>query len=126
MGRAMSRRDKKKGVRMWLVTDRGFYSVVDKGDREGYVCVRARVSGDIDNLFELDSMKQYAGGVIETHDSDYRYRVYVRRDDWIRAAADLAAQIDYSNFKSQVYRTQGRERAHTYMKAWSALFDLQT
>jgi len=111
---------------MWLVTDRGFYSVVDKGDREGYLCVRGRVREDIEALFELDSLAGYAGEVIETDNSDYRYRVYVKREDWVAAAADLAGQIDYDNFKSEVARRQGRERAHTYLGVWQALFELQS
>jgi len=113
------------GIRMWLVTDRGFYSVVDKGDREGYLCVRGRVREDINNLFELDSLAGYASDVIETDNSDYRYRVYVKREDWVRAAADLAQGIEYDNFKSEVERVQGHDRARTYMKVWSALFGLQ-
>ena len=59
---------------MWLITDRGFYSVVDKGDREGYLCVRARVRSDLENLFGLDCLAGYAGEVIETGNSDYRFR----------------------------------------------------
>ena len=110
---------------MWLVTDRGFYSVVDKGDREGYLCVRGRVREDIDALFELDSLAGYADDVIETHDSDYRYRVYVRREDWVAAAADLAGRIDYDNFKNRVRRSQGADRAHRYGEVWGTLYGLQ-
>ncbi len=110
---------------MWLVSDRGFYSVVDKGDREGFLCVRARVLQDLHNLFELESMKAYAGEVIETGHSDYRYRVYVTREDWVAAAAELAREIDYDNFKSQVAAMQGHERADRYLEVWSALAGLQ-
>jgi hypothetical protein len=110
---------------MWLVTDRGFYSVVDKGDREGFFCIRARVRQDLENLFELDSLANYVDEVIETDNSDYRFRVYVRREDWIAAVADLAGRIDYSNFKSEVARVQGKDRADTYMDVWSALNRLQ-
>jgi hypothetical protein len=110
---------------MWLVTDRGFYSVVDKGDREGYLCVRARVGDDLAKLFEIESLAGYAGEVIETDNSDYRFRVYVTREDWVAASADLARQIDYPNFKSAVEDRQGRARADIYMKVWSALARLQ-
>ncbi len=110
---------------MWLVTDRGFYSVVDKGDRPGYLCVRGRVREDIEALFELDSLAGYAADVIETENSDYRYRVYVRREHWVAATADLAGQISYDNFKNEVAGRQGRERAHIYMAVWQALFELQ-
>jgi hypothetical protein len=110
---------------MWLVTDRGFYSVVDKGDREGYLCVRGRLREDLEALFELEALGKYADGIIETHDSDYRYRVYVTREDWTAAVADLASRIDYDNFKNVVARRQGHDRARAYGKVWSALYDLQ-
>ncbi|MEX1219252.1 MAG: hypothetical protein WEB05_02570 [Solirubrobacterales bacterium] len=115
----------KEGLCMWLVTDRGFFSVVDKGDRAGYLCVRARVRGDLENLFELESLAGYSADVIETHNSDYRFRVYVTREDWIAAASDLADRIDYSNFKSAVAERQGHDRAHTYLDVWQDLYKLQ-
>jgi hypothetical protein len=114
-----------KGIDMWLITDRGFYSVVDKGDREGYLCVRARVRGDIENLFKLDSLAGYAGEVIETGNSDYRFRVYVTREDWVTAASTLAAEIDYGNFKTAVGRRQGQDRADRYLDVWRDLYRLQ-
>jgi hypothetical protein len=111
---------------MWLITDRGFYSVVDKGDREGFLCVRGRVRADLDALLELEALNKYADEIIETHDSDYRYRVYVSREDWQDAASDLASQIDYDNFKNVVAARQGRERARTYGAVWSELYGLQS
>ena len=99
--------------------------MVDKGDRDGYVCVRARVLQDLHNLFELDPMKAYLDEVIDTDNSDYRYRVYVTREDWVAAAAELAREIDYDNFKSQVAAMQGQQRADRYLRVWSALAGLQ-
>jgi hypothetical protein len=110
---------------MWLVTDRGFYSVVDKGDRPGYLCVRARVRADLESLFEFEPLAGYAGDVIETGDSDYRFRVYFTREDWVSASAELARQIDYPNFKSAVKQRQGRDRADTYLNVWNDLNKLQ-
>lgn len=110
---------------MWMVTDRGFFSIVDKGDREDQLCVRARVREDLDRLCELAPLKGYAGRIQESELGDYRCRVYVGRDDWIMAAALLAEKIDYPNFKDEVGKKQGHERARLYMKVWSALFELQ-
>lgn len=110
---------------MWMVTNRGFFSIVDKGDREDFLCVRARVREDLGNLVKLEPLKAYAGEIQESDLGDYRYRVYVSRDDWIMAAALLAEEIDYANFKDEVARKQGYDRARTYMRVWSALFDLQ-
>ncbi|MGK2955051.1 MAG: hypothetical protein ACSLFI_05200 [Solirubrobacterales bacterium] len=108
-----------------MVTDRGFFSIVDKGDREDHVCIRGRVRADMDGLCALEPLKPYAGEIQESDLGDYRYRVYVDRNDWIMAAALLAEEIDYPNFKDEVARKQGHERASLYMKVWSALYNLQ-
>ena len=110
---------------MWIVTDRGFFSVVDKGEPEGFLCVRARVREDIENLCRLESMTAYADSIEESGFSDYRFRIHVKREDWVRAAADLSEQIDYDNFKNAVASRQGYERASVYSKVWSVLFGLQ-
>ncbi len=110
---------------MWMVSSRGFFSIVDKGDREDCLCVRGRVREDLDNLLGLEPLKSYADEIQESDLGDYRYRVYVSRDDWIMAAALLAEEIDYPNFKDEVGRKQGYERSRLYMKVWSALFELQ-
>jgi hypothetical protein len=87
--------------------------------------VRARVRGDLENLFKLDCLAGYAGDVIDTDNSDYRFRVYVTREDWVTASIELASQIDYPNFKSAVEERQGRDRADIYIGVWTALARLQ-
>lgn len=110
---------------MWMVTDRGFFSVVDKGEPEGCLCVRARVRADLEGLCQLDSLKAYADSIEESNVSDYRFRIHPKREDWIEAAADLAGRIDYDNFKNAVADRQGRKRASIYSKVWTVLYRLQ-
>lgn len=110
---------------MWMMTDRGFFSIVDKGDREGYVCIRARVRGDLDRLCELEPMKGYVGSIEESDLGDYRCRAYVTREDWIMAAALLAEKIDYPNFKNAVRDRQTPGRARLYGEVWGTLLELQ-
>lgn len=110
---------------MWMVTDRGFYSVVDKGVVEGELCVRARVRMDLEKLCQLPPMQKYAGSIEESDLGDYRCRINVRREDWIEATALLAGEIDYPNFKNAVKARQGAGRAHTYTNVWTALYELQ-
>ncbi|MBK8293920.1 MAG: hypothetical protein IPK93_03760 [Solirubrobacterales bacterium] len=107
------------------MTNRGFFSIVDKGDREDCLCIRGRVRGDMDNLLKLEPLKHYAEAIQESDLGDYRFRVYVSRDDWIMAAALLAEEINYPNFKDEVKRKQGPERAGTYLEVWSDLYELQ-
>ncbi|HRV59571.1 MAG: hypothetical protein KDB54_03965 [Solirubrobacterales bacterium] len=110
---------------MWIVTDRGFFSVVDKGEPEGCLCVRARVREDLEHLCRLESLTSYANSIEESELSDYRYRIHVKREDWVKAAADLAGRIDYDNFKNAVAARQGREREGYYSKVWLTLLGMQ-
>jgi len=110
---------------MWMVTDRGFYSVVDKGVTEGELCVRARVRADLENLCELEPMEKYTDQIEASNLGDYRYRINVKREDWVDAASLLAEGIDYSNFKDAVKERQGKYRATVYMDIWSALMRLK-
>lgn len=60
-----------------------------------------------------------------TPERDYRYRVLVRRGDWAGYVASAAGAIDYPNFKSEVARRQGSDRAHTFGDVWSVMYELQ-
>ena len=106
---------------MWLITAQGFYSVVADRDDPDRVLVRARTQSDLEALGRLIPNLV----VLETPGGDYGWRAFVAREDWQRAAAELAAEVDYPNFKSAVAVRQGAERAHLYMEIWSALRRLQ-
>ncbi|MGA8218220.1 MAG: hypothetical protein WB771_06610 [Solirubrobacterales bacterium] len=47
------------------------------------------------------------------------------RDQWREAAAQLAGEIDYDNFKNAVYDRQGSEREHVYHEVWETLKKLK-
>jgi hypothetical protein len=109
---------------MWIMTTTGFYSVVQKAEdvANGTVSVRARVRADLDGLRAyLPSM----GDIIETDDSDYRYRVIAPHEAFAAAVAAMASDIDYDNFKSVVAERQGEDRANVYGNVWAALLTLQ-
>jgi len=107
---------------MWLATTIGFFSVVGHADDTDTVLVRARAREDLDAL-----RRRYLPDleIVENHGSDYRFRAYMRRDEWEYAAQRLAADIDYPNFKNAVAERQGPERAHLYSRVWAALRELQ-
>ena len=66
----------------------------------GTLTVRARVRSD---LVALQGTVLPALGVItESHSTDYRFRATAPRPLVEAAVAKLVAQLDYSNFKSQV------------------------
>lgn len=111
---------------MWLITPIGFFSIVQKpSDKSsGTLTVRARVRSDLDALKQhylpgLDDIKESA-------DTDYRFRATAPRGEVSAALAELAADIDYSNFKAEVAKKQGYKRSSLYHEVWKTLYQLQT
>jgi ADP-ribose pyrophosphatase YjhB (NUDIX family) len=110
---------------MWLITSIGFFSIVQKpGDKaNGTLTVRSRVQSD------LAALKQHylpgLGPIQENHDTDYRFRAVAPRTEVSAAMTLMVDDLDYSNFKSEVGKTQGHKRASLYHKVWDVLYHLQ-
>jgi 8-oxo-dGTP pyrophosphatase MutT (NUDIX family) len=103
---------------MWMMTPFGFFSVVQKAGTKN-LTVRARVGSDLDRLREL-----YLPGLSATKttpNNDYRYRAIVSHQELAVAMSRIVADITYDNFKSEVGRAQGHDRAHVYSDVWSVL-----
>ena len=62
---------------------------------------------------------------MESDHTDYRYRAFVARGEWMHASHALAAAIDYPNFKSAVAERQGQGRAARYGRVWATMLGLQ-
>ena len=111
---------------MWIITPIGFFSVVQKpGDAAGNtLTIRARVRSDLEALRKtcLPSM----GDITESTTSDYRFRAVAPRADIAAAMASMVNALDYSNFKNQVTKVQGAERAKLYHDVWDVLYRLQS
>lgn len=111
---------------MWLITPIGFFSVVQKAEdkQRATLTVRSRVKGD------LIALKQHylpgLGPIQESHDSDYRFRSVAPHGEVSAAMSRLVEDLDYSNFKSEVAKTQGHKRASLYHQVWDVLHQLQT
>jgi hypothetical protein len=110
---------------MWIITSFGFFSVVEKpSDRHaGTVTIRGRVKSDLEKM--KSKYLREMGPIIENGGTDYRYRATVSRTDFAAAMEEIAADIDYSNFKSSVSAKQGQQRAHVYEEVWSVLYGLE-
>jgi hypothetical protein len=106
---------------MWVVTTRGFYSVVAHRDDPEMVLVRVRAREDLEALDELIGPLE----ILTTPERDYGFRATVPRERWSQALVLLASEIDYPNFKNAVAAKQGHERAVTYHRVWSDLLELQ-
>ena len=109
---------------MWLATDFGFFSVVEKSDdiHENTLTIRARVREDLETLRArcLPSL----GPIADSASTDYRYRAKASREAFAIALSKIALDLNYSNFKNAVAVRQGKERAHVYSGVWSALAKL--
>ena len=98
---------------MWLMTARGFYSVVEHRDDADRLIVRARCQEDIAALAGL-----VGGEPVRLEDADYAWRVEVTRDEWQAAMKVLVGEIAYPNFKSAVGDPAHRD---AYMKVWGVM-----
>lgn len=108
---------------MWVMTSIGFYSVIMKNGTD-YLTVRARVAADLDSL-----RTQYMPGLSKTISyagSDYPFRATIAREDYALGLKKLVMDIDYDNFKNEVAKKQGHERADVYADVWVDLLRLET
>ena len=106
---------------MWLMTDTGFYSATFK---DGQIQVRARDAADLDRL--RDRYAPELGPNIETFLADYPYRALLAADQWGTVCSRIGSNIRYDNFKSEVGRVMGHERASIYSRIWGILWDVET
>jgi hypothetical protein len=105
---------------MWIFTPIGFFSIVQKrGDSD--LTIRSRVASDLVSLREqfLPSLSP----IIATPDADYAFRAKASHRDFAESLASMAASVDYHNFKYEVGRKQGGERAEVYSKVWHIMQD---
>lgn len=111
---------------MWVITNFGFFSVVEKpaDEKDRTLTVRARVKADLENL--RDEYISDLGPIIEDAGTDYKFRAKVPRLDLASALSQIVLDIDYSNFKSSVAKIQGVERSKLYHKLWDVLYRLQS
>ncbi|MCH2063801.1 MAG: hypothetical protein MK194_08760 [Roseibacillus sp.] len=111
---------------MWIFTNKGFLSIVEDKDDPARLLVRARYEGDIERHFGEEAE------VIELEFSDYRFRVFLPREE-VRAVIDRElVALDYGNFKNSFDRDnvslslETREERHDALfKVWSTMLDSQ-
>jgi hypothetical protein len=106
---------------MWLATQHGFYSIVQK--EQGIYYVRARVRQDLENLLRVSGLES------EVHawpTADYRYRIIIGPKDFLTVMTCLSAAVDYPNFKSCVaQQADQRRKLDAYHEIWGIMMELQ-
>jgi hypothetical protein len=120
---------------MWLFTKHGFYSVVCARQGDGghgqpidksRLMVRARLRHHLEALKQRFPDALGDAEIREFLGSDYAFRIFVKKSDWVTVAAALAEEIAYDNFKGEVARGdagQGYEAA--LHDVWGVMYRLQ-
>lgn len=93
---------------MWMITRHGLISVVADKKMPDIMVVRARRKKDLESIISvIDGYKLLEGkdlpAVIDTNRSgfDYPYRLKLEKEVWELLAYNLAAEVDYTNFKGE-------------------------
>jgi hypothetical protein len=106
---------------MWLATQHGFYSIVQKP--AGRFHVRTRCKQDLENLIALAGIE---APLHHTTDGDYAWRIVVGQAEVGAIMAALATSIDYSNFKGRIHDTPDQEdKLPAYSRLWSQMLSYQ-
>lgn len=121
----------------WIFTRFGFFSAVcaRKGDGKlaqpvdpNQIMVRARVKAHLQALQKrFKELRPFP--IYESANSDYRFRLFCPKGTWAHVMCDLALDLDYDNFKSEVKRFQGKKGAayeSALHRVWGVMYGVQT
>ena len=101
---------------MWLMTTRGFFSVVEHREDDNLLLIRARCKQDIDALANL-----VPATPISILDADYAWRIEATRAQWAEALVALLAEVTYPNFKNAILDSDHHD---AYLGVWRQLLVL--
>lgn len=103
---------------MWIMTIDGFISIVDKGDHEGYLCVRSREYETLERVLEAVGVE---AEIRTSERGDYAHRIWLTHDEVSEYLAQSVQDLNYFNFKSEVQRVRGKGRYLEFLsEVWSA------
>jgi len=109
---------------MWLATQHGFFSIVRK-DVDLFF-IRARVRNDLENLIRLADLDGEQAVIHVWPNADYRYRLMVDLEALLEIAVQMAAAVDYPNFKARVFEREDQtDKLGPYHRIWEIMTDLQ-
>jgi hypothetical protein len=101
---------------MWLLANDSFLSVIASDKDSNLLVVRARRTGDLEQVFGNDI------DVIEIPGRDYRYRAFLARSFVAEVMATRIMNIDYTNVKGSVKDPALHD---AMMDVWGVLEKLQ-
>ena len=122
---------------MWIFTKYGFYSVVCARKGKGghgqpvdpdRVMIRARDENHLKALQKRFPLELGSLEIFQTPGTDYACRLFASKSVWSGILAELAAETDYDNFKSEVARhlgVTGQQYGHALHDVWSVMYKYQ-
>lgn len=120
---------------MWLFTKYGFYSAVcaRQGDgRHGRPVDESRIMVRARQRKHLDDLKRRFPELLRSADirafpgSDYAFRIFVSKSDWMSVVKAIAEELAYDNFKAEVARGEaGDDYEAALHDVWSVMYRLQ-
>lgn len=105
---------------MWLFTETGFVSAVRPSAGSDLLRVRARDAKSLEPMVDMFDV-----AISKSPHRDYPYRVELTTAQLIEFVAASTATMEYTNFKSQVYRTRGTDFAHALHDVWEAMHQVE-
>lgn len=102
---------------MWIFMNDSFVSAVEDKEDDRLLVIRARHRSDLEKLFQDRE-------ILETEDSDYRFRTWVAKSAFAGLIGEKIRNIDYGNFKNSIAKTDA-ERKKAYTKVWVAMNSFQ-
>jgi hypothetical protein len=117
---------------MWLFTRYGFYSVACASKPSGALdpdtlMIRGRRKAHLQKLqarFPLIADAE----IVSLQNRDYRYRIIVPKDEWLKIITEMAREQTWSNFKSEAAQfqgTDGSEYVDAMHRVWDMMYGLQ-
>lgn len=101
---------------MWLFTETGFLSAVQKDPTKQVLSVRARDKQSLADLAGRFDLK-----IIQTPMADYPYRVEISKEQFAEWVSSEINSITYSNFKDQVSLIRDSKFAKLLGSVWSTM-----
>ena len=117
---------------MWLFTKYGMFSAVLDVPKDGETRVEPMFKVRARDVAHLEALKVRFPDLLcdaeitESANTDYRCRIIVPRSVWVNVVTALTLEVMYSNFKSEVLRSQGpSEYERSLHEVWNVGYRLQ-
>jgi hypothetical protein len=120
---------------MWLFTKHGYISAVCARQGNGEhgqpvdphrLGLRFRRRQHLENLQRRFPDVLGSLPVWESATADYRYRLFVPKPVWVQVASDLAAEVDYADFKRSTHDFPGKdEYEQRLLEIWNVMAQSQ-